>query len=609
MPLMIRHHGFHPRLFTFNPYGVTSSYVMKYAIIFVCQAGELEIKSLLLATSLTRYLTGDYELIAAVPQSPIHNSHLSDDSQTLLRTLKIRQVSITNPINEDYPIGNKIAALDIQTSAEQVIFLDSDILCLRTLAPHLLFSAAVNAKPADLTNFAGDLVFWQAVYNLFALPLPTRRVLSSVSGELMLPYFNAGVIAINNGLGFAQMWQACCLAIDAEPTITNKRPWLDQIALPIAIAKLGLAVHCLDERFNYPAHLKPLPTNQNALPFLCHYHWPAVIRREPLLNQLVIELTTAYPLLKKMLLTTPTWATLLKPYVLPPRRWLPKKWPAIIKKSRWYNNQPTAIITGMPRSGTSYLCRLLHQIPNCVVINEPTQIFPPLINELIPWSVAVFYQELRRDILDGKPIENKLQQGRVIEDTALIDQRSLYQPPVSRADFLLATKNTLSYLARLPQLKQVLPQTPIIACVRHPIDTIASWKTSFPHLQQVEVEKWPVGHLNDPLLAAWQRQYLAEIAATPQLAIKRALLWRYLAEIILMNAQQLHIIYYEELVTQPRQVLKKLLSQIPQAPSLPRTLKIQASTIRQRREVLDQTDMTAIFDICGENAVKLRYFS
>ncbi|RKZ45568.1 MAG: hypothetical protein DRR16_24100, partial [Candidatus Parabeggiatoa sp. nov. 3] len=59
-----------------------------------------------------------------------------------------------------------------------------------------------------------------------------------------------------------------------------------------------------------------------------------------------------------------------------------------------------AIITGIPRSGTSYLCRLLHSVPDCVVINEPTEIFAPLNNQLTFWQVATFYQELRRDILD-----------------------------------------------------------------------------------------------------------------------------------------------------------------------------------------------------------------
>jgi len=209
--------------------------------------------------------------------------------------------------------------------------------------------------------------------------------------------------------------------------------------------------------------------------------------------------------------------------------------------------------------------------------------------------------------LDGLPVENKVQNGKIIEDTAIIDVRAPYQPVVSRPDFLLCTKNTLTYMARLPQLKQVLPHAPIIACVRHPIDSIASWKTSFPHLKQAAVTEFPVGHVNDPFLAPWQHQRLAEIAATPDEALKRALLWRYLAEIILMNAHQLILVHYEMLVTQPVKVLKSILQQIPDAPPLYNTKKISASTVRQKREVLDNNDLQAIGDICRETAVALGY--
>ncbi len=106
-------------------------------------------------------------------------------------------------------------------------------------------------------------------------------------------------------------------------------------------------------------------------------------------------------------------------------------------------NQPTAIITGIPRSGTSYLCNLLHNVPNCIAINEPTSIFPPLINDLIPWQIATFYQELRRDILDGKPVENKIYNGQVIEDTAITDVITTYQPQ--------ATANSLCSTSRQPK--------------------------------------------------------------------------------------------------------------------------------------------------------------
>ena len=108
------------------------------------------------------------------------------------------------------------------------------------------------------------------------------------------------------------------------------------------------------------------------------------------------------------------------------------------------------------------------------------------------------------------------------------------------------------------------------------------------------------------MLLPWQRQRLADIAATTDIAWRRALLWRYLAEIILTHAHQLIIIRYEELVTQPAQVLKKLFRQIPQAPflSLP---PITPSTVRQKREILDDDDRQAIADICNPGAIELGY--
>ncbi|MCK5521602.1 MAG: hypothetical protein KAI83_00585, partial [Thiomargarita sp.] len=427
---------------------------MKYCFIFVCQQGELEIKSMLLAASLKRYLHCEYELIAAIPQPTTRWGSLSKNTLNLMQTLEIRSAPITNRIDENYPIANKVACLGIKTPADQLVFLDSDILCLRKFSPP--FNAPFNAKPADLATFTDEVSRWQPVYDLFQLPLPTERVISSTSNQLMLPYFNAGVIAVQNDLGFAPVWEECCRRIDAESSITNKRPWLDQIALPIAVKQLNLKHHCFDERFNYPAHLKPLPKSPQLSPFLCHYHWASVIRREPRLNQLVKELAETYPLLKTLILALEPWAQLLKPYTLqkPKKpRFFKKLGFSESKKYRFSDNRVEAIITGIPRSGTSYLCRLLHLIPNYVVINEPAQIFPPLTNDLIPWQIATFYQELRRDILDGKAVENKVENGQVIEDTAIIDVRTAYQPPVSRPDFLLCTKNTLAYMARLSQLK------------------------------------------------------------------------------------------------------------------------------------------------------------
>ena len=175
-----------------------------------------------------------------------------------------------------------------------------------------VFGTQFSAVPSS-TLFTRDIKRWQQIYDLFDLPLPQWRILCTQIDELMLPIFNGGFIVVQNGLGFAEIWEDCCRRIDAEVSITNKYPWLDQLAVPVTIARLNLTVNVLDDRFNYPVHIAPLPKK---LPFFCHYHVPSWIRGEPRLNQLVSELANTYSTIKKRLLSSPEWAHFLEPYTL-----------------------------------------------------------------------------------------------------------------------------------------------------------------------------------------------------------------------------------------------------------------------------------------------------
>ena len=82
---------------------------MKYCFVFVCQQGELEIKSALLAASLKHFLRCRHELVAALPEPEAVWGRPSDATLALLDQLGVRQVPINNPISPDYPIGNKLA--------------------------------------------------------------------------------------------------------------------------------------------------------------------------------------------------------------------------------------------------------------------------------------------------------------------------------------------------------------------------------------------------------------------------------------------------------------------------------------------------------------------
>jgi hypothetical protein len=555
---------------------------MNFAVCFCVHSGELEIKALLLAVSLRKYWPAEVELIGCIPENPASGG-LSIGARHAFESLDVRLVSITNPIGADYPIGNKLLGLDVPTSADRVIFLDSDILALEAVKEEDLatvFGEGFVAKPADLATFQVNHDRWQSIYRACGAAMPDFTVTSTTSGERMHAYFNAGVIAVNANSGFGSIWSECAKRIDQLPDVPTKRPHLDQIALPVAAVKSGLSFHLIGEDWNFPAHLKPLPA---ALPKLCHYHWPEVVAREPALLDAFEELITRHPEITKLAELEEKW----RPAV---NKTLTKRAP---QRPR---NLPIGVITGIPRSGTSYLCRLLHDLRDHVVINEPAEIFGPLNRTAPGHRLACYYRDLRRRILDGESVENKTDGEKVVADTAKSDLRIAAPVAVEREDFTLWTKNTLAYLNRLPQLLEAMPEATFIACVRHPADTIASWSRTFPHLRDADVEKSPVGHPKDPFLAPEQREELAEIAACHDLPRRRALLWNYLAGIILRHRDRLKIVRLEELAEDPQVTLKSAMG------ARAASLKRQMNSSRQ-----PCPDLEIIKTTCSSNAAALGY--
>lgn len=265
---------------------------MKFAVAFVVHGGELQIKSLILAASLRKYWPPNIDLVACIPidnKSPV----LYD---TFKNALGVRMVEVSNPITDgDYPIGNKLLCLDVETEADRVIFLDSDIIALQSVSNFELaknFGQGFVAKPADLATFKANPDVWREIYRACDSEMPGYLITATTSGEKMSPYFNAGVISVEANSGFGRSWSECAKKIEQMPDVPAKRPHLDQIALPVAAANSGQNFNLIGEDWNYPAHLKPLP---NPLPKLCHYHWPEIIAREPALIDAVEELKARVP--------------------------------------------------------------------------------------------------------------------------------------------------------------------------------------------------------------------------------------------------------------------------------------------------------------------------
>ncbi len=267
------------------------------------------------------------------------------------------------------------------------------------------------------------------------------------------------------------------------------------------------------------------------------------------------------------------------------------------------------ILTGIPRSGTSYLCSLLHNLTNCVAINEPDRMSGTLRKDKLPYATLAFHASIRDAILKKETIQNKLLNGSLIEDTAILEQYETYQPDISRDDFLLCSKNTLGYLARLQGFQAIMPNTPIITCIRNPIDTIASWKQSFPHLETASAAtQHIIGALNDDFISDWQKERLLKISNEPRVAYRRAMFWAYLADWIWENKTKLIIVHYEDIVTRPNDTLLKIFNQSTSPFTFEPKKDFIPSTVRtHKRELLDNEDIKAIEDICYSSAHHFSY--
>jgi hypothetical protein len=557
-----------------------------YAFIFICQQGRLEAQAALLAASLRRFAKMDCELIAAIPEPEERWGRPSQATLAFLNKLGVRTVAVSNPIDPAYAIGNKVACLAVPTGADKMILLDSDMMLMRDWGDEERFAIGFNARPASVVSFSGDDGHWAAIYAACGTAPLRGKVLTTYSGELIHPYFNSAFVAVPGRVGFGQAWIECCRKIEGMSEVPNKRPHLDQIALSPAAAKVGLEYDCLDERYNHPINFKPLIQGRGCkLPFFCHYHDAMTLAREPAAVALVRELMREDADLHHILKTDP-------------------EWDAVTAESGKELSVTglDLIITGIPRSGTSFLCNLLHGYDNCVVLNEPPEIVPALSGNIRPWPLAALYRNTRRDVVLGKPIRNKLRDGRVIEDTSVDNEHSMYTPRVRGGDFVLGTKATIPFLSRLGVLRQVMPQARVVACVRNPYDTIASWKTSFPHLRDGDVNGRPIGNPSDPWLSGIQRAELERIAGIADLPIRRAMWWRYLAELILEWEDWVVLVRYEELVAEPGKVVERILHGGNPGEM---TEPMEARGARSKAGALDEADMRAIRAICSDAAVRL----
>lgn len=243
----------------------------RFCFVFVCQQGELEAKAMLLAASLRRFLPPGHELVAALPTPASRWGSPSPATLAGLQRLSVRTTQIVNWVSPDYPIGNKIDCLAVETTCRRTVFLDSDMLLLRPVDLAPLTSARLAAVPASAAHVGQD--DWARFYRACGLPPPAVVTRTLLSGEPTPPYFNSGFVSADRAIAsaLADEWNECATRLLAGGDLPRsvRHRFLDQVTLPIAAARLGVDIVPLPPEWNFPSW--GMKIGDGPLPTFFHY--------------------------------------------------------------------------------------------------------------------------------------------------------------------------------------------------------------------------------------------------------------------------------------------------------------------------------------------------
>ena len=230
---------------------------MTFDLLIVGQRGRVGWEAGLLAATLRHASPRwDGRLIVAEPQPGPRWDHdpriANPELRTMLGAFGAEIVPFENKhFGQSYPQGNKIEALQVLPPDRPFLFLDSDTAILGELADLDIDFArpAASMKREDtwpveeLYGPSRDAI-WGSLYAAAGLDFGSSQDTAWPVGHWRrYLYFNAGWFFGADGPSFHRAFLDAALMIrDAPPEPAQDQPldpWLDQVALPLAIHRLG----------------------------------------------------------------------------------------------------------------------------------------------------------------------------------------------------------------------------------------------------------------------------------------------------------------------------------------------------------------------------------
>ena len=264
-------------------------------IYFIVEPPEYQVFACYLAASIREQFGQAVELVGYCPEHKLEAVH--DDVKQALRLLRVdlRGFSTEGQFEPPYPHGNKILATLEPRDTEFSCFMDSDILCIRpNRVENILRDGHVTLSKAASMNWAPQSI-WDRIYATCGMELPEERfkLMKQRKGEERIPYFSSGLFCFPEqhrnaeGMSFPQVWMQIAQMIDADPEVPNKRPYLDQMSMPLAIRKAGLDWNILEDEQHFilggRARGQPLPQDREI--FTVHYRVWKILKETGLSGQ------------------------------------------------------------------------------------------------------------------------------------------------------------------------------------------------------------------------------------------------------------------------------------------------------------------------------------
>jgi hypothetical protein len=187
---------------------------------------------------------------------------------------EIHSVSRFHPAN---PTGNRHQLVaELLDAPEEILFLlDCDTIVVRDPLPYLT-AGAFQGKIAP-TPTVSDEVF-ERLFAHFGIRKPPRSCIAPWNGEPMIPYFNAGVLALPRALArtLAPSWRKFNEVLADRPELVAPcQRHMHQASLALALAETGVPYAELPEAMNLQIntqHLTPPPGFAETDPVIIHYH-------------------------------------------------------------------------------------------------------------------------------------------------------------------------------------------------------------------------------------------------------------------------------------------------------------------------------------------------